>query len=246
MASWSRDEILIAYALYCVTPLSKINPSNKTIQQVAPMIGHSVSSLVLRMRNFQSLDPAAPNGMAHVAKADKSIYEEFCHDWGTLSLAAETLTGLALFDSSPLQGAKPLSSLTDRNKVSRERAFFRQSVRAVYDGKCYISGCALPGILVASHIKPFSSCRDENERTTPENGIYFNTFYDRAFDTGLMTITPDRKARISPIVKDLAKDEFTKVWLLALDGQTLPSVNRFAPRKEFLEYHNDMIFKKAV
>lgn len=57
------------------------------------------------------------------------IYEEFKHDWGSLSLEAETLTGLAIFDSSPLQGAKPLSSLTNHgNDTSSSR-------------RCFISGC---------------------------------------------------------------------------------------------------------
>lgn len=32
MNAWSREDIIIAYALYCVTPLGKINPSNKVIQ----------------------------------------------------------------------------------------------------------------------------------------------------------------------------------------------------------------------
>ena len=41
MNAWSREDIIIAYALYCVTPLGKINPSNKVIQQVAEIIPHS-------------------------------------------------------------------------------------------------------------------------------------------------------------------------------------------------------------
>lgn len=44
MNAWSREDIIIAYALYCVTPLGKINPSNKVIQQVAEIIPHSVVS----------------------------------------------------------------------------------------------------------------------------------------------------------------------------------------------------------
>ena len=28
MNAWSREDIIIAYALYCVTPLGKINPTN--------------------------------------------------------------------------------------------------------------------------------------------------------------------------------------------------------------------------
>lgn len=35
MNAWSREDIIIAYALYCVTPLGKINPSNKVIQKVS-------------------------------------------------------------------------------------------------------------------------------------------------------------------------------------------------------------------
>lgn len=245
MTQWTREDIIIAFALYCITPLSKCNPSNKTIQQVANLIGHPVSSLVLRMKNFRFLDPSAPKGMGHVAKADKSVYDEFRYDWGALSIAAEELSGLNLFDSSPLQGAKPLSDLTNHKKVSRERAFFRQSVRAAYEEKCYISECRLPGLLVASHIKPFSACRKESDRVTPENGIYLNTFYDRAFDTGLLTITPELRAFISPKIKDTCTDTFTKTWLLDLDGQELRRLSRFAPRKEFLEYHNDVIFRSA-
>ena len=45
MNAWSREDIIIAYALYCVTPLGKINPSNKVIQQVAEIIPHSHEEL---------------------------------------------------------------------------------------------------------------------------------------------------------------------------------------------------------
>lgn len=95
MNAWSREDIIIAYALYCVTPLGKINPSNKVIQQVAEIIPHSVASIVMRMRNFRYIDPKVSSGLKNVAKADRMIYEEFKHDWGSLSLEAETLTGLA-------------------------------------------------------------------------------------------------------------------------------------------------------
>ena len=246
MNVWSREDIIIAYALYCVTPLNQITPKNKVIQQVGEIIPHSVASIVMRMRNFQHLDPRAGEGLNHVAKADKEIYNEFCHDWGALSIEAENLSGLALFDATPLHGAKPLSSLTDRSRVSRERHFFRQSVFAAYDNTCYVSGCKLPRMLAASHIKPYSKCRDESERTDPENGICLNAFYDKAFDSGLMTITPSFKLFISPVAKNTTQDDFTRRWLLSLDGTVLPPPLRFPPRSVYLEYHNDEIFKKGA
>ncbi len=244
MNPWSREDIVVAFALYCVTPLNKINPSNKTIQQVAELIPHSVSSIVMRMRNFQHLDPKAGEGLEHVASKDKAIYEEFKHDWGALSLEAESLTGLALFDSSPLHGAKPLSSLTNHSKVSRERHFFKQAVLSAYDNRCYISGCELPQMLVASHIKPYSKCRDKADRMSPDNGICLNTFYDKAFDAGLFTITPSMKILVSPIILNRQQDACTALWLTKLNGTVLTSPLRFAPRSEFLEYHNDEVFKR--
>lgn len=84
MNAWSREDIVVAFALYCVTPLNKINPSNKVIQQVAEIIPHSVASIVMRMRNFQFIDPKVSSGLKNVAKADRLIYEEFKHDWGAL------------------------------------------------------------------------------------------------------------------------------------------------------------------
>lgn len=246
MNAWSREDIIIAYALYCVTPLEKINTSNKVIQQVSEIIPHSVSSIVMRMRNFQHVDSKASQGLKNVARADRMIYEEFKHDFGALSLEAETLTGLAIFDSSPLQGAKPLSSLTNHGRVSRERHFFKQAVLAAYDDRCFISGCTLPQMLVASHIKPYSQCRSEADRVSPDNGICLNVFYDKAFDRGLITIVPSMKIYVSPIILNDINDSFTARWLASLDGMTLSQPTRFPPRKEFLEYHNTKIFRRVT
>ena len=55
--AWSREDIIVAYALYCITPLNDMRPLNKLIQQVADGFSHSVSSLVMRMKNFAAIDP---------------------------------------------------------------------------------------------------------------------------------------------------------------------------------------------
>ena len=241
--AWSREDIIVAYALYCITPLNDIRPSNKLIQQVADGFSHSVSSLVMRMKNFAAIDPNSKvKGATHAAKADRLIFEEFKNDWGTLSVQAESLTGLALFDASPINGAKPLSSLTDKNRVSRERHFFRASVFASYENTCCISGMTLPAMLVASHIKPFRSCRTTSERTDPTNGLLLNTFYDKAFDGGLITVTADYKIHVSTQVRE-QHDSFTKRWLIDLEGESIVLPERFYPNKDALTYHNDVIFR---
>ncbi len=236
--SWSREDILIAYALYCIVPISEIKPTNKLIQQVSVTFSHSIGSLVMRMKNFAAIDPNSKvKGAPHAAKADHAIFDEFKNDWGALSVEAEKLTGLALFDSSPVNGAKPLSTLTSKNQVSRERHFFRASVFASYENTCCISGVSLPAMLVASHIKPFRSCRTASERTDPRNGLLLNTFYDKAFDQGLITVLPDYTIHCSGIVL-AQKDEFTQRWLADLEGKPIALPERFYPNEECLIYHN--------
>lgn len=240
---WSRDDIIIAYALYCITPLKQIRPTNPLIRQVAESFPHSLHSLVMRMHNFSAIDPNSNvAGASHAAKLDHLIFEEFKNDWGSLSIQAESLTGLALFDANPINGAKPLSSLTDRNKVSRERHFFRASVFASYENTCCISGMTLPTMLIASHIKPFQSCRSSSERTDPQNGLLLNTFYDKAFDAGLITVTPDYRVHVPTLVKS-QRDEFTQRWLTGLEGSQITLPARFYPRRDYLTYHNDVVFK---
>lgn len=237
----------MAYALYCVTPLNKINPSNKVIRQVSEILDLPIGSLVLRMRNFQFLDPGVTGegkkGMSHVAKMDKQIFEEFQNDWGNLGAQAEEIVGLALFDGTPEKGARPISSLTEKNKVSRERHFFRASVFASYENRCCITGLTLPTLLVASHIKPYSKCRTSSDRTDPHNGLLLNTLHDKAFDQGLITVTKDYTIRVSQKVKDYAKDDFTKNCLAGLEGTKIILPRNFIPAVECLEYHNDKIFR---
>lgn len=76
---WSREDIIVAYALYCIIPLNKINPKNKIIQQVAENRNKSVASMTMRMRNFQYIDPnitgEGKKGLSHTAKADKEIFK---------------------------------------------------------------------------------------------------------------------------------------------------------------------------
>lgn len=240
--AWTREDIIVAYALYCVTPMSTINMRNKTILEVAALSARSPSSLVMRMLNFRAIDPKALGKINHAAKLDRIIFEEFQHDWGALSLQAEEITGLDLFDSDPLNGAKPLSSLTNKNKVSRERQFFRKAVLSAYEYRCCISGQTLPAMLVASHIKPFQKCRSSGDRTSPENGLCLNVFYDKAFDQGYITIDPSLTIRVSPKVQDFP-DAFSEQWLIALEGESISLPQRFRPQKEFLEYHNDVIFR---
>ena len=80
-----------------------------------------------------------------------------------------------------------------------------------------------------------------SERTNPSNGLCLNALHDRAFDKGLITVLPDYTVRVSSKLKDRL-DGDSIAWLMECDKQPIHLPDRFLPGKEFLQYHNDVIF----
>lgn len=246
---WTREDVIIAYALYCVIPFSKVNNSNQTIKDAAAIMDRSPASLKMRICNLAALDPdflaTGRAGLSGVAKLDQEVFAEFSNDWAGLSTTAEELLGLPIFDiAEPVYNGpdkrrkKTYAEISDK----QARRFFRKSVIAAYEGRCCISGMTIPQMLIASHIKPYAVSDFQTERANPANGLLLNAFYDRAFDQGLMTVLPDLTIIISDQVKEVYTDERTREWLYAIEGTKIKRPARFAPKRDLLEYHNEYVF----
>lgn len=251
--NWSRDELIIAFNLYCKTPFGRIHIRNPEIIALANLIGRTPSSISWKLANFSRLDPSLKKrnilGASHGSKGELEIWEEFYHDWGKLGFESETLL-------ATLQGKSIDDELSIREselpKVGKERealvkvrvnqSFFRAVVLASYDFKCCITGISVTELLNASHIKPWAL--DHQNRVNPSNGLSLNAIHDRAFDRGLLTITTDFTVRLSASLKKNANDDGLKNFLLRYEGQKIKLPSRFMPDRTLIEYHNKHIFKE--
>lgn len=166
--------------------------------------------------------------------------DEFNGNWSALYYESENL--IAHF-SSQESNARPLGfeAITEaKRRVNHD--FFRTVVSNAYNGVCCISGLANSELLIASHIKPWSES-DEDEKTDPRNGLLLNALHDKAFDRGLITVTTDFKIIISSDIRDVLGGRAAKDFFKKYNGQTINLPEKFLPRIEFLEFHNDMIFE---
>ncbi len=166
-SNWARDELIVAFNLYCKTPFTKINARNKSVIELAPVIGRSPSSVALKLANFARLDPALQErnilGMRHGSKAEAEIWDEFNNDWEELAYQSELI--LAKFRNAPVENSSGIT-IKDLPREGRERetlvkarvnqAFFRRTILASYDNKCCITGMSVPELLIASHIIPWA------------------------------------------------------------------------------------------
>lgn len=94
---WTKDECIVACALYAVTPYDKIQSHNPKIIEVAGKLGRSPASLTMRMTMYAALDPVSQakrhKGFGMVAKQDREVFSEFQKDWEKIMERAEAIVG---------------------------------------------------------------------------------------------------------------------------------------------------------
>ena len=255
---WSEDETILAYFYYCQIPFGKIHKTNPEVIRIANLLNRTPSSVALKMGNLGHFDPELRkrniSGLKNASKTDAVVVSEFNADWYSLSIRAKEIETRFIKDKPNDEydnnssyeyesEAIPAGLTKDQAvKVRIGQQFFRKSVLAAYQGRCCITGIPNPELLLASHIKPWKDS-NSSERTNPSNGLCLNPFHDRAFDKGLITINSNFSIIISSKLKnDADVDDNTVSWIMKYEGEKIHLPEKFAPAKEFLQYHNDMIF----
>ncbi len=248
--NWSRDELILAFNLYCKTPFGRIHTHNPDIIALAKLIDRTPSAVSWKLANFASLDPALKDrkivGASHASNRDAEIWVEFSNNWDLLGFESEKL--LATIASQSVESIseifmEDLPKGQEREAVVKARVnqnFFRKSVLAAYDFRCCITGLDTPELLNARHIVPWSETAAN--RVNPRNGLCLNTLHDRAFDRGLITVTPEYRIKISPYLKNSA-DNGVQEFFLRFDNAMIRLPTRFRPDAAFLSYHNANIFR---
>jgi putative restriction endonuclease len=245
---WTREELIVAFNLYCKIPFGRIHIRNPLIIKLAQSIGRTPSAVSWKLANFARLDPALKKrniaGAAHGAQAEVDVWNEFNNDWERLAFESERLleniTGRTPESAEETQGFPEGRTREALVRTRINQGFFRSAVLAAYGVQCCITGLSVFQLLNASHIVPWAV--DVKNRTNPRNGLCLNAIHDRAFDCGLLTVTPDLRVKVSPKAKGIAADKAVQEFLWKFEGASVSRPRRFAPDENFLRYHNEHLF----
>lgn len=247
-ARWTKDQLKLAFFLYCQLPFGRLHRTNPRIIELARELGRTPSALAMKLVNFASLDPAiresGRKGLGNASRLDREVWEEFHADWEGLAteaidkisefVPAESSAGLSASDADLIHdytGATKISLVSIRLK----QQFFRAAILSSSRSTCCMSGASDPRLLSASHIVPWSV--DRGNRLNPRNGLCLSALHDRAYDRGLITVTGDYRVRVSSSLKKPANDAFLRDTPLPLDGRQIELPERFQPDPALLERH---------
>lgn len=250
---WSREELILAFSLYLKLPFGKLHHGTPEIIHLASILNRTPNSIAMRLSNFASVDPyhqeRGIKGLTGGIKQVEPIWNEFIFNKAELLFESERI--LADLEKQTIEskfaeilsGTENLKGETKIREVKTRvnQNVFRQIVLANYNRKCAITGIDIPDLLVASHIIPWS--QNEVERLNPENGICLSALYDRAYDKGLIGITEKYQIIISSELKIKEKKEFYPSNFGNLSGMTLQLPQKYLPKREFLQFHMDTVFR---
>jgi hypothetical protein len=94
--------------------------------------------------------------------------------------------------------AMPRTTEAERLVIQRVgQDVFRDGLLDYWDGRCAVTGLAVPELLRASHIKPWSKCETDAQRLDVFNGLLLAPHLDAAFDGGFITVADDGEVIVS-------------------------------------------------
>lgn len=206
--NWTNEELIIALYWYCTKiSFTRIKYTKPEVIELANLLRRTPSSASFKLVNFARFDPSLQKrgvkGMTNGSKAEKLVWDKFYGNWDELAYLAERL--IAEKKNSTIEKISAIETFDlpaegkEREAFIKTRVnhnFFSNTVKLSFNNKCCITGISIQGLLVASHIKPWS--KDLKQAANPENGLCLNSLHDKAFDKGLFTVSEDLKVILSP------------------------------------------------
>lgn len=248
---WTREELIMALSVYFQLPFGRLHRSTPEVKELAMLLGRSDSSAALRLVNFAACDPYIINsgrtGMTSGIGVCKPVWDEFAGDRERLFNEAQRIKASLLHQTieDSLQLTPQDLEGREREAIIRQRvnqSVFRTMVLSNYEKRCAITGINIPELLVAGHIIPWADSTPQ-QRLCPENGICLSALYDKAFDRGLITISPDDYTiRLSGALREYESQEYYDRHFGSLSGRKITMPIEHQPDRDFLAYHRDHVF----
>ena len=262
---WTRDELLILLNVYDKIPFGQFDQDQTLIQSIANGMERTPGSVAMKLGNLASLDPAiharGRKGLPGASNLDKQVWAEFTGNRGELAPQSEELFR-RLFGAGPddevvlikKSGVRVRKLLTApdgstegsaQRKVRRGQDYFRQVVLNAYDSCCCITGIQVPELLVASHIKPWRACNDE-ERLSARNGLCLSKLHDAAFDSFLITLDDQFRVVLSRRLQRYFPSAALEEAFIPYEKKPIRLPSQLVqPDSAFLDFHRKQFATKS-
>ena len=141
---WTKDELLLAFYLYCQTPFGQIHRNNNRIIAFSELVGRTPSAVSWKLVNFAHLDKTLhQQGASNCSKLDRELWQDFWENPEHVIQKSSELWqsyGDKVTDEPSSETLKKTGE--DRVIVTKRRvnqSFFRNMILSAYNNQCCIT-----------------------------------------------------------------------------------------------------------
>ena len=217
---------------------------------------HLVNEEVKKMKNQQQNifdDYGKPNQRSYPLKSFCSAALKSLKKYAEYEQEVVVADRIVAQETNPQTISKKLIAYFDITKEGEDQLsiakrrkgqdYFRRMILANYGGRCALTGISVPQLLLASHIIPWADKSHKKDRLNPCNGICLSALYDKAFDKGLFTISPDDYTiQLSSALREYGTQEYFDKQFGSISGKQITMPIEYKPNRDFLAYHRDHVF----
>jgi hypothetical protein len=154
-----------------------------------------------------------------------------------VAATARTLPNRVVERFHKVAASLPSSTEAERLVIQRVgQQLFRDALLDYWQGRCPVTGLAIPGLLRASHIKPWAACDDDNERLDVYNGLLLAPQVDALFDGGWVTFEFTGELRLAA---RLGREAIDALGLL----RPSKSIALSDRHQSYLAFHRTHVFR---
>lgn len=222
------------------------------IDDVLRLVNEEVKKMKNQQQNIFD-DYGKPNQRSYPLKSFCSAALKSLKKYAEYELEVLVADRIVAQETNPQTISKKLIAYFDITKEGEDQLsitkrrkgqdYFRRMILANYGGRCALTGISVPQLLLASHIIPWADKSHKKDRLNPCNGICLSALYDKAFDKGLFTISPDDYTiQLSSALREYGTQEYFDKQFGSISGKQITMPIEYKPNRDFLAYHRDHVF----
>lgn len=226
-----RDGVWLVFASSQTPMRLWLSSQDNTVCLAAFSMGHVAASLEAFGRPLVTSTPIGAAGGRVVTG-----FPELHRVVRTAFRLSRTLPDALLDRFTRETAGLPRATEVERLTVQRiGQDIFRKGLLEYWDGRCAVTGLAVPELLRASHIKPWSACDTDAERLDVFNGLLLAPQLDAAFDAGFLTFSTSGRVVTSHRLSgpDIAALGLAASAEISLDER----------HQSYMEFHRTRVFR---
>lgn len=204
-----------------------------------------ISNIILRISDSELNDNSLKNlsdifDLSHSIlhrNSEKKVFDKFYSSTPSQSVVINPEENIE--DEIDTIQQSPSLSITEKKLLVQSRlgqGQFRADLLKNFKSTCILTGIRHESLLLASHIKPWSACTNE-ERLDTRNGLLLSALMDKLFDRYFITFEPET-LRLMMCDDPLIREIITSHQLLDFVIKVPFRGKDLVKFKEYMTYHN--------